>query len=168
MEELKNEIRDAVENELIAANEKYPLFASEHEAYAVMLEEIDEAAAELENIKRFLALAWIQIKKDVTPKALEHFARIKYAAENGAAELCQVAAMAEKAILSAAKRGEDSRGCEYCSGKEVLYQETCNTKLIINTTGAAQALYTEVEHGNDAKTNSAFIINYCPNCGRKL
>ena len=40
----KDEIRDAIEHELVSANEIHPLFASLHEAYAVILEELEEAA----------------------------------------------------------------------------------------------------------------------------
>ena len=67
-------------------------------------------------------------------------------------------------------------GCEYCSGQMAEYQYTCNTKLYINTFGKARTIETECNpcppfsrcsmRGIPAR--SAFIINYCPNCGRNL
>lgn len=73
----------------------------------------------------------------------------------------------------AAKRGS---GCEYCSGRFAEYQHTVNTKLYINTFGRARTIETECNpcppfsqccmKGIPAR--SAFIINYCPNCGRNL
>lgn len=67
-------------------------------------------------------------------------------------------------------------GCEYCSGAFAEYQHTINTKLYINTFGKARTLETECNSCppyarcsmNGIPVRSAFIINYCPNCGRKL
>jgi hypothetical protein len=67
-------------------------------------------------------------------------------------------------------------GCEYCSGRRTEYYHTTNTKLYINTFGNAQALETECNPCppysdcslRGIPVRSAFIINYCPNCGRKL
>ena len=58
--------------------------------------------------------------------------------------------------------------CKFCCGDIVLYQQVRNTKLEINTKGEARALYTEVEDYQDIVHRAAFIINYCPNCGRRL
>jgi hypothetical protein len=68
------------------------------------------------------------------------------------------------------------RGCEYCSGRRTEYYHTTNTKLYINTFGNAQVLETECNpcppYSNCSlrgiPVRSVFIINYCPNCGRKL
>lgn len=69
-----------------------------------------------------------------------------------------------------------SHGCEYCSGKRVEYQHTVNTKLYISTLGKAMVL--EVECNScppyadccmkGIHNRSAFVINYCPNCGKKM
>ena len=66
--------------------------------------------------------------------------------------------------------------CEYCNGKINLYQHTHTTKLFMNTFGEAATLVTESmacppyadcgRNGNSA--NSAFKINFCPNCGAKM
>jgi hypothetical protein len=66
--------------------------------------------------------------------------------------------------------------CEYCNGKEVEYQCTNTTKLFISTFGNATVLITESNHCppysdccmKNIPDRSAFIIDYCPNCGRKL
>jgi len=73
----------------------------------------------------------------------------------------------------AKKRGG---GCEYCSGTFAEYQHTRNTKLYINTFGSARTIETECMPCPPYSTcclrgvpaRSAFIINYCPNCGRRL
>lgn len=72
---------------------------------------------------------------------------------------------------------EQQRPCFYCSGNdETLYQTTNHTALSIDTFGKYRVLVTRVNacppfaeccmKGNPV--TSAFIINYCPNCGRKL
>lgn len=66
--------------------------------------------------------------------------------------------------------------CRHCGGRKTLYQEDRDTKLFINTTGKAQALYVECNpcppHASccmkDIPSRAAFIINYCPECGRPL
>ena len=66
--------------------------------------------------------------------------------------------------------------CEVCNGKRVLYQRTNNTKLFMNTFGEAATLVTECNacppyakcFMKDISANSAFRINYCPECGRPL
>lgn len=66
--------------------------------------------------------------------------------------------------------------CPFCNGKLTLYQSTIYTKLYINTFGEATALVVE-NNGcpsfalcdmKDIPIRSAFIIKYCPECGRKL
>ena len=66
--------------------------------------------------------------------------------------------------------------CKYCNGTLALYAETITTKLYINTQNGASAIYTESDGCpknalcalKGVPNRSAFIINYCPNCGRKL
>ena len=67
-------------------------------------------------------------------------------------------------------------GCEYCSGERVLYQTSSNTELYISTFGLARTLETKSSCcppyvdccAKDMSIRSVFIINFCPNCGRKL
>lgn len=66
--------------------------------------------------------------------------------------------------------------CEYCAGEEKLYQFTANTKLSINTFGKARTLVTECDpcppHVRCSMwkipARSAFLIKFCPECGRRL
>ena len=48
MNAIENQVRELVAVELSAANERFPQFYSCHEGYAVILEELEEAKAELE------------------------------------------------------------------------------------------------------------------------
>lgn len=66
--------------------------------------------------------------------------------------------------------------CEYCNGERMPYQHTRSTKLFIDTFGSARTLVTECNGCppyakccmKDISVNSAFPINFCPNCGRPL
>jgi hypothetical protein len=100
---IRDDIRDAIEKELCGANERFPLFASLHEAAAVIAEERDEAFIELDNAKRYFDKAWDCVKNDSQANALHFISRMKFAAENLAVEACQLAAMCEKAVQSAAE-----------------------------------------------------------------
>lgn len=68
------------------------------------------------------------------------------------------------------------QGCEYCEGTSKLYQHTTHTNLFLNTFGKARTLvvecypcppYADCSHkGTPAR--SAFLIKFCPECGRRL
>ena len=68
------------------------------------------------------------------------------------------------------------KSCPFCSGKKALYQETTHTKLYIDTFGESRVLITQCNpcppYANCSmkkiSANSAFIIKYCPECGRDL
>lgn len=61
---IKQKIYELTETELKAANEKFPLFASSHEAYAVIFEEFDEAREELEMVEYSLDKFWTEVKEN--------------------------------------------------------------------------------------------------------
>lgn len=104
MNVIKDEIRDAIEKELAGANEKFPLFGSMHEAIAVIAEERDEAADELLTFNNNMRSAWAHVKMNAdTSFVLRIITRMKFAAEALAIEACQMSAMCEKAIQSAAE-----------------------------------------------------------------
>lgn len=102
MNAVKEDIEKLVQKELAAANEKFPLFASNHEGYAVIKEEIEEAEECIYNVSVALKEVWKNTKSnfgiDYNVEAL------KSEAINGAIELIQVAAMAQKFIDSAESR----------------------------------------------------------------
>ena len=89
------ELRKLVELELEAANRENPPFHSAHEGYAVILEEADEAQAELEALLAWVRALWKDIKMNAG-KARSLTAGIEYRAVRLAAEALQVAAMARK------------------------------------------------------------------------
>lgn len=100
MNKVKDKLPALVEEELAAAMEEHPLFASAHEGYAVLLEEVEEAEVELKNSQNSLRLLWSGVKHD-NPETVKLAANhAKYAAINLAAEAIQVAAMALKLLAS--------------------------------------------------------------------
>jgi hypothetical protein len=96
MEELKNNLALIARCELEKANQKYPLFASAHEGYAVLLEEFEEAIDEIEDLKTEMEYTWRRIKgnRGIEEEKIYNFAIA------AAAELIQVAAMAKKYEMS--------------------------------------------------------------------
>ena len=101
MNVIQDEIRDAIEKELCGANERFPLFASMHEAAAVIAEERDEAAEALEDLKYAFDTLWRAVKRNNQVVALNAIRTMASRAEELAIEACQIAAMCEKAIQSA-------------------------------------------------------------------
>lgn len=98
---------DAIVNkELIEANKKYPYFSSLHEGYGVILEEVEETEAELQEVRKYLGYAWQMIKSNDAKLAINHVCRLKSAAKALMAEACQVAAMAQKILDSETARAK--------------------------------------------------------------
>lgn len=65
--------------------------------------------------------------------------------------------------------------CQYCDGKFAEYQRTCCMTLSMGTFGKNRTLEVTayrcppfVDCSMKHPFKSAFIINYCPHCGRKL
>lgn len=100
MNAIHKDIKALVITEMAEANKTHPMFASLHEAYAVICEEVDEAREECDEVEKFMALAWKQVRKDNPKLTLEHISRVKDAAIRLAEEAVQVAAMCDKAIMS--------------------------------------------------------------------
>lgn len=100
MNKVKDKLPALVEEELAAAMEEHPLFASAHEGYAVLLEEVEEAEVELKGTRGALSMLWSGIRHD-NPETIAAAAGI--AAKEAidlAAEAIQVAAMAWKILNS--------------------------------------------------------------------
>lgn len=101
MDAIKNDVFILVEKELAAANEKFPLFNGKHEAYAVILEESEEAQEEMRDLEYLISEYWKGTKEnhlqEETRKELE---AIYNTAVNLAVEAIQTAAMARKAVVS--------------------------------------------------------------------
>lgn len=102
MDAVKTDVEALVQKELQAANEKFPLFHSTHEGYAVLLEEVDELKADLAEISQDVDVLWKLVKQnDATGEQARVFIRsIKIRAILAAIEAIQVAAMCEKYKIS--------------------------------------------------------------------
>lgn len=85
--------------ELRSANEKHPkYFASQHETYAVLKEELEETRQELDRAMAGLDILWEQVKLDVNIEdALIDLKKILYLM---IAEAVQVYAMCEKGLIT--------------------------------------------------------------------
>ena len=109
MNAIKNDVQKLVQKELNSANEKFPLFNSPHEGYAVIKEEIEECMDDLTMMLEAFSAAWDKIKNN--KYAFNTIHQVKEFAESLAIEAVQVAAMADKYNLSLA--GDDV-GCCSC------------------------------------------------------
>jgi hypothetical protein len=75
--------------------------ASDHESFAIILEEYDEVVVELEKIDAQLEEFWESIKHNLSESTkIECLRRLSTSAILTACECIQVAAMAQKAILT--------------------------------------------------------------------
>lgn len=94
MNAVYDDVVKLVDKELESANKKFPLFRSAHEGYAVILEEVDEAREEVEDMNGLVDFLWKAVKVD---SEVENFlVGIQIKAEALACEAIQVAAMAKK------------------------------------------------------------------------
>lgn len=101
MKKLRASVQNLVAEELERANEKFPLFHSDHEAYGVIGEEIEE----VERDYNALFLEYLKFKNEVYCDSVEEEKRetinsIKRQATYLACEAIQVAAMADKWEMS--------------------------------------------------------------------
>lgn len=95
MQHLIGEIDECIEKEYKRAAEKFgPRHASSHEAYAVILEEFEEAMEDIDAARKTINDMWYAVKKneDILPAAC----MLGGIAKMAAAELVQVAAMTRK------------------------------------------------------------------------
>lgn len=111
MDAIKQKIYELTEMELKAANEKFPLFASSHEAYAVIFEKFDEAREELEMVEYSLDKFWTEVKENESQEVKnKRLTRIYENAVKLAVEAIQTAAIARKGILSSYQKGDPAHG----------------------------------------------------------
>lgn len=98
---VKRDLYGLIDKELEAANQKFPLFNSTHEAFAVILEEAEEAKEEAGNLDILMNNFWIGVKENHDPEVVhEELTAIYKTAVDLATEAVQVAAMARKGIVS--------------------------------------------------------------------
>lgn len=94
MNAVENQVRQLVEVELAAANERFPQFHSQHEGYAVIKEEVEETREQLDAAERYMDYLWRRVKEDSPTK--EQAKYVKMFSINAACEAIQVAAMCQK------------------------------------------------------------------------
>lgn len=90
-----------IDEELAAANAKHPPFHSAHEGYAVILEEIEEVDLENKYVHDTLERLWGLVKLCDRPgiDMRAPVAAMAFHAQRAAAEMIQVAAMAQKMLV---------------------------------------------------------------------
>ena len=96
MNAVENQVWELVAVELEAANKQFPQFHSQHEGYAVILEELQEAKEQLDDIERHIGYAWNIIRDN--RKAGSMIETIGTRAVWAACEAIQVAAMCRKFV----------------------------------------------------------------------
>lgn len=96
-----SEIQKLVDKELKEANKKYPLFHSDHEAWAVIKEEIEECEEDIRKMEMVLSYFWSNTKRDKNSDNL--IEGMKNIAMHAAAEAIQVAAMCDKTLIGREK-----------------------------------------------------------------
>lgn len=104
MNAIKDDVQKLVQKELNNANEKFALFNSPHEGYAVIKEEIEECMDDTTEILEAFAAAWYKIKNN--DYAFNEIREVKNFAEHLATEAIQVAVMCDKYNLSLAGNEE--------------------------------------------------------------
>lgn len=104
MNAIENDVNELVFKELNNANEKFSLFTSEHQGYAVIKEEIEEVMDGMNLLLEIFSNAWSGIKKN--EPVFGQIRAVKEVAKNVATETIQVAAMCDKYNMSLAERKE--------------------------------------------------------------
>lgn len=106
MNKLIEEVTELIEREYGRAGAKFGLTNhSDHESYAVILEELQEAEQEVARFKDALNAFWHFVKNDyVDHDKFAECEEMNRRALLGACEMIQVAAMAKKAALTVCDR----------------------------------------------------------------
>ena len=102
MNAVKQDVEKLVQKELESANQKSPMFRSDHEGAAVIFEEIEEAEDEIKSIKQVFDELWYTVKSNESNDPW--VSRIRTYSINLACEAIQAAAMAQKFIDSQKER----------------------------------------------------------------
>ena len=107
MNAVKQDVEKLVQKELESANQRFPLFRSNHEGAAVIFEEIEEAESEMKLANLIFESLWYDVKHNDTSH--DFCTPLIERAVSLACEAIQVAAMAQKFVDSQKER-EKSEG----------------------------------------------------------
>lgn len=102
IEPILKRLEDLVAEEKRRSYESERYFSSPHEAYGVLLEEVEEHAEEAANVSAQIGVIWYRIKKDQRIGSMVTGDLRKFALK-AAAEAIQVAAMCDKMVESESK-----------------------------------------------------------------
>lgn len=108
MNAVKADVEKLVQKELESANQRFPMFRSDHEGAAVICEEIEEAREDMNSIDCEFDVVWAYVKDNNKNSVTKARMVMNYAIDL-ACEAIQVAAMAQKFIDSQEER-EKSEG----------------------------------------------------------
>jgi hypothetical protein len=99
MNAVKTDVERLIHKELQSANKQFPLFNSVHEAYAVILEEAQEAKEAGDELESFMGVFWSSVKANGSNRRrCRRFVREQ--SVQLAVEAIQIAAMCDKFQLS--------------------------------------------------------------------
>ena len=107
MNAVKQDVEKLVQKELESANQRFPMFRSDHEGAAVILEEIEETKDNFIDVEHQFEEMWKCIKRDLS--GYPFIERLYVSAIDTACEAIQVAAMAQK-FIDSQKGREKSEG----------------------------------------------------------
>ena len=102
MNAVKSNVENIVQKELESANQRFPMFRSDHEGAAVICEEIEEAEHELKEMQFEFKEMWRSVKLNIG--GIPFCEAVLKRSLNLACEAIQVAAMAQKFIDSQKER----------------------------------------------------------------
>jgi hypothetical protein len=122
-------LKKLIENELKAANDKFPPFQSRHEAYGVLLEEYEELSAEIDDIgtgilKNYWRLCRESKKRD-SEEAKKLLEALEAAINCSFKELIQLGAMIQKAKILEEKQLSCFETCKHFGTSMCAFPERC-------------------------------------------
>lgn len=108
MDKLIEDVKELSKQEYCRASIKFGATNnSDHESYAILLEEMEEALVEIKDLQWNLERFWERVKaNDDDPSKYTRLLETERRAHLAACELIQVAAMAHKAAMTVWVRGE--------------------------------------------------------------
>ena len=109
MREIIKGVNVMATGELLRANKDNPLFHSNHEAFGVIDEEVEEVNTELENMLTFRKFFRNAVHRDCEEEQKEYVIKLRKAAMLCACEAIQVVAMCDKYFMGKEAQDDKSR-----------------------------------------------------------